>query len=93
MAGQNAFNFFLLSDAYIKETRVKMPNMCLFEKRHFLTWIDLNPGFGRNFGTFLKKFTNGRFKTLQIKIFGPKKFKLPCRESKVTNYKLPIWHF
>jgi hypothetical protein len=26
--------------------------------------IDLNPGFGRNFGTYLKKFTNGTFKTL-----------------------------
>jgi hypothetical protein len=52
---------------------MNMPNMCPFEERHFLTWIDLNPGFGRNFGTFLKKFTNGTFKTLQIKVFGPKK--------------------
>ena len=24
---------------------MKMPNMCPFEKRHFLTWIDLNPNF------------------------------------------------
>ena len=44
--------FFLLNDAYMigehKETRMKMPNMCPFEKRYFLTWIDLNPGFGRN---------------------------------------------
>ena len=43
--------------------------MCPFEKRHFLTWIDLNPGFGRQI------FTNGTFKTLQMKAFGPKKFK------------------
>ena len=64
---------------------MKMPNMCPFEKRHFLTWIDLNPGFGRNWDPFLKKFTNG---TLQIKVFGPKKFEIPCRESKV-----PIWLF
>jgi hypothetical protein len=52
MAGQNKFNFFLLNDAYMikehKETRMKMPNMFPFEKRHFLTWIDLNPGIGRN---------------------------------------------
>jgi hypothetical protein len=52
MAGQNTFNFFLLNDAYMigehKETKMKMPNMCPFEKRHFLTWIDLHPGFGRN---------------------------------------------
>ena len=44
--------FFLLNDAYMigehKKTRMKMPNMCPFEKRHFLTWIGLNPGFGRN---------------------------------------------
>ena len=32
--------------------------MCSFEKKHFLTWIDLNPGFGRNRDTFLKKYTS-----------------------------------
>ena len=52
--------------------------MCPFEKRHFLTWIDLNPGFGRNYDTFLKKSTNGTFKALQMKVFGPKKFQIPC---------------
>ena len=45
---------------------MKMPNMCPFEKRHFLTWIDLNSGFGRNWDTFLKKSTNGTFKALQM---------------------------
>jgi hypothetical protein len=52
MARQNTFKILLLNDANMigeqKETRMKMPNMCPFEKRHFLTWIDLNPGFGRN---------------------------------------------
>ena len=61
---------------------MKMPN---FEKRHFLTWIDLNPGFGRNRDTFLKKFTISTFKTLPMKAFGPKKFQIPRRESKVPN--------
>ena len=52
MAGQNTFEILLLNDANMigehQETRMKMPNMCPFEKRHFLTWIDLNSGFGRN---------------------------------------------
>ena len=72
---------------------MKMPNMCPFEKRHFLTWIDLNPGFGRNWDTILKKFTNGTFKTLQIKVFGTKKFQIPCRESKVPNWRFLIVYF
>ena len=71
---------------------MKMSNMCPFEKRHFLTWIDLNPGFGRNWDTFLKKFTNGTFKRLQMKVFGPKKIQIPCRESKVPNWQFLIWH-
>ena len=52
MAGQNTFEILLLNDAKMirehLETRMKMPNMCPFEKMHFLTKIDLNPGFGRN---------------------------------------------
>jgi hypothetical protein len=52
MARQNTFEILLLNDANMirehKETRIEMPSMCPFEKRHFLTWIDLNPGFGRN---------------------------------------------
>ena len=67
-----------------------MPNMCPFEERHFLTWIDLNPGFGKNWDTILKKFTNGTFKILQMKVFGPKKFQIPCRESKVPNRQFLI---
>ena len=67
--------------------------MCPFEKRHFLTWIDLNPGFERHRDTFLKKFTDGTFKTLQMKVYGAKKFQVPCRESKVTNWQFLIWHF
>ena len=31
---------------------------------------------------------NGNAKCLDTK-----KNKIPCRESKVQNYKLPIWHF
>ena len=73
MAGQNTFEILLLNDANMigehQETSMKMTNMCPFEKRHFLTWIDLNPGFGRNCDTFLKKFTNER---LEMKVFGAK---------------------
>ena len=50
MAGQNTFETLLLDDANMigeqQETKIKMPNMCSFAKRHFLTWIDLNFGFG-----------------------------------------------
>ena len=52
MSRQNTFEILLLNDANMigehQETRMKMPNMCLFEKRHFLTWNDLNPRLGRN---------------------------------------------
>ena len=97
MAGQNTFQILLLNDANMigehQETRMKMPNMCPFEKMHFLTWNDLNPGFRINWDTFLKKFTNGTFKLLQMKVFGHKKFQIPCRESKVPNWQFLIWHF
>ena len=50
---------------------MKMPNMCPLRKGTF--W----PGFGRNWDPFLKKCNNG---TLQMKVFGPKKFEIPCIE-------------
>ena len=56
--------------------------MCPFEKTHFLIWIDLNPGFGRNQHKFLTKFANGTFKTLQLKAFGPKNIKFHARNQK-----------
>jgi hypothetical protein len=65
---------------------MKMTNMCPFEKRHFLTWIDLNLGFGRNCDTFLKKFTNDTIKRLEMKVFGAKleianlALLIPCME-------------
>ena len=59
--------------------------MCPFEKRHFLTWIDLNPGFGRNWGTFLKKSINGTFIALQMMIFGHKPIMLVSFKSKHSN--------
>ena len=47
MARQNTFKILLLNDANMigehQETSMKMTNMCPFEKRHFLMWIDLNP--------------------------------------------------
>ena len=59
MAGQNTFEILLLNDANMIgehwETRMKMPNMCPFEKMHFLTWIDLNSGFGSKY-LHLKSF-------------------------------------
>ena len=76
MAWQNTSKILLLNDANMigeqQETRMKMTNMCPFEKMHFLTWIDLNPRFERNWDTFLKKFTNGSFITLQMEVFGQK---------------------
>ena len=97
MAGQNTFDFFLLIDAYMigehYKRRIKMPKMCPFEKRHFLTWIDLNSRFGRYWDTFLKNSTNGTFVTHQMKVFGLKKIQISCRESKVPNWQFLIWHF
>ena len=58
MVGQNTSEIWLSNDADII-TRMKLPNMCPFEERNFLTWINLTPGFGRNYDTFLKTFTNG----------------------------------
>ena len=46
-----------------------------------------------NRDTFLKKSTNGTFKALQMKVFGPKNFQIPCRESKVPNWQFLMWHF
>ena len=44
MAGQNTFKILILNDANMigehLETRMKMPNMCPFEEKHFLIWID-----------------------------------------------------
>ena len=58
--------------------------MCLFEKRHFFTWIYTND-LEETETHFLKDFTNGTFKALQMKVFGHKIFQNPCRESKVPN--------
>ena len=69
--------------------------MCPFEKRHFLTWNDLNPRLGRNWDIFLKKFSNGTFKTLQSKVFGSKKNSnsvqgIKSAKSEITNLALLI---
>ena len=86
MAGQNTFKILLLNDANMigehQETGMKMPNMCLFEKRHFFTWIYTND-LEETETHFLKDFTNGTFKALQMKVFG---LKVPCKESKVPNW-------
>ena len=53
MAGQNTFKVLFSNDANMigeqQETRINMPNMCPYEKSHFLTWIDLNPGTEAHF--------------------------------------------
>jgi hypothetical protein len=51
-----------------------------FEKRHFLTWIDQNPGFGRD--TFWAKFIDGTFIELQLKVFGQKIIKFHTGDQK-----------
>ena len=70
MARQNTFQILLLNGANMIgehwKTRMKMQNMCPFEKRHFLTWNDLNPRLGKHWDTVLRKFTNGTLKTLQM---------------------------
>ena len=43
--------------------------MCPFEKRHFLTWIDLNPGFGKTEKCQIKNFQFGTFDSLHVILF------------------------
>ena len=58
-----------------------MPNMCHFEKRHFLTRIDLNHGFGKT-DTFLKKFSDGTNTSNEGKYLDQKKFHFHAKNKK-----------
>ena len=48
---------------------------CPFEKITFLPRIDANSGFERDWDILWKKFKNGTFIALQMKVFDHKKFK------------------
>ena len=64
-----------------------------FEKITFLSRIDTNSGFGRDWdNTLWKKFHNSTFIALQMKVFGHKKFQIPCTGSKVPNWQFLKWH-
>ena len=65
------------------ETRIEMLYGCPFEKITFLPRIDTNSGFERDWDTLWKKFKNGIFIALQIKVFGHKNVQIPCVGSKV----------
>ena len=54
-----------------------------FERITFLPTIDTNSEFGRDWDTLWKKFHNDTFIALQMKVFGHKKFQIPCVGSKV----------
>ena len=88
MAGQNTFQVLVLNDANMigehQETRIEMLYGCPFEKITFLPRIDTNSGFGRNLDTLWKKFHNGLFITLQMKVFGHKT-RLKRIESKIAR--------
>ena len=66
---------------------------CPFEKIAFLSRIDTNSGFGRDWDTLWKKFHDGTLVALQMKVFGHKNFQIPCTESKVPNWQFLKWHF
>ena len=66
---------------------------CPFEKITFLPRIDTNSGFERERDTLWKKFNNGTFKALQMKVFGHQKNQIPFRKSKVQNWQVLVWHF
>ena len=70
------------SEILLLNNRRTLANMCPIEKRHFLTWINLNPGFGRNWDTFLKTSANVTFKALPMKVFRHKKFKFHAGNQK-----------
>ena len=62
---------------------MKMLYGCPFEKKTFLSKIDTNSEFGRDWDTLWTKSSNGIFITLQMKVFGHKKFQIPSTGSKV----------
>ena len=66
---------------------------CPFEKITFLSRIDTNSGIGRDLDTLWKKFHNGTFIALQMKVFGHKNFQIQCTGSKVPNWQFLKWHF
>ena len=66
---------------------------CPFEKITFLPRIDTNSGFEGDWDTLWKKFSNGTFIPLQMKVFDHKIFQIPCTESKVPNWQFLKWHF
>ena len=74
MAGQNTSHFLLLNDANMigvhKERRIKMPNTCPFEKRHFLTWI-----WRRLRHIFEKNLLMAHSKHFKWRYLDPKNFK------------------
>ena len=66
---------------------MKMLYGCPFEKIHFLPKIDTNSGFWRDWGTLSKKFNDGTFIALQMKIFKPKNFKIHvlCQKCQINQ--------
>ena len=66
---------------------------CPFEKITFLPRIDKNSGFGRVWDTLWKKFNNGTFIALQMKVLGNKIFQIPSKGSKVPNWQFLKWLF
>ena len=95
MAGQNTFQILVLNDANMigehLETRMEMLYGCPFERNTFLPRINTNSGFGRDWDTLWKKFQIGTFIALQIKVFGHKKFQIPCTGSQVPNWQF-LWN-
>ena len=63
---------------------------CPFEKITFLSRIDTNSGFGRDSDTLWIKFHIGTFIALKMKVFGHKKFQIPCTGSKVPNWQVVL---
>ena len=90
MAGKNAFQILLLNDVNMigehQETKMEMLYGNAFEKIAFLPRIDTNSRFGREWDTLWKKFNNGTFIALQIKVFGHKKFQIPCQKCQIGNF-------
>ena len=81
-ASQNS-NSFLRPCSH--HSKIQKDDWCPFEKFHFLTRIDTNSGFGRDWDTLWKKSNNGTFRAVQV-------------TQKISNSahrvkKLSIWHF
>ena len=74
-ARQNIFSILLFNGKRALGKNENVKYVSFLRKDTFLTWIDLNPGFGRDWNKFWTSFNNSTFIVHQFMSFGHKKIK------------------